>query len=158
MRAIIEYIDRKHVDVVCPDGHFLYPADDFNRRHEGVWNSRVLAFVPQQWKHVLHTCNREGCFICNGVLAQCIVCGGAEATLPTECPGVQMTQEQQDAVQLNQNDYINGSWTVFVPQQQTEGWICGCRQTNCGGCDMETTSDFAHFSDGTPVASYEQFN
>jgi hypothetical protein len=26
----------------------LIDASEFNRHHEGVWNSRVLAFVPQQ--------------------------------------------------------------------------------------------------------------
>lgn len=60
--------------------------------------------------HILHTCEDERCFTCNGGLALCTICGGAEATLPTHCPGNRMTTEQQEAVQNKQNDYVNGAW------------------------------------------------
>lgn len=31
-----------------PDGWFLVDPSDFNHRHEGYWNSRVLAFVDDK--------------------------------------------------------------------------------------------------------------
>ncbi len=61
-------------------------------------------------KHTLHKCTREHCYVCDGGLALCEVCGGAEATLPTDCPGTRMTQEQMDAVQNKQNDFYAGVW------------------------------------------------
>lgn len=45
-------------------------------------------------------------------LAHCKVCGGAEASLPTECPGVRMTESQQDLVQWGDLDYSLGRWVM----------------------------------------------
>lgn len=46
MTTVISYHDGKHVDVVRPSGRFICDASSFVRKHEGVWNGRVLAFVP----------------------------------------------------------------------------------------------------------------
>ena len=43
----IRYRTKNTVLVRSQDGSFYLVASEFNRRHEGVWNSRVLAFVPQ---------------------------------------------------------------------------------------------------------------
>jgi len=58
-------------------------------------------------EHVLYHCGPycEGCFYCEGGLSSCTVCGGAEASLPTDCPGIKMTDTQQDAVQAGDLDY-----------------------------------------------------
>lgn len=45
-------------------------------------------------------------------LGGCSVCGGWEGEVPTDCPGVEMTEEQRAAVMDGQLDYI---WR--------EGWI-----------------------------------
>lgn len=42
------------------------------------------------------TCNKTGCQYCDGGLAYCTVCGGAEGSLLPECPGVRLTPEQHD--------------------------------------------------------------
>lgn len=64
--------------------------------------------------HKLHTCARdcEGCVYCRGGLAFCDVCKGAEAQLPTECPGAQMDDALQEAVALGRRDFIGGAWIV----------------------------------------------
>jgi hypothetical protein len=43
-------------------------------------------------------------------LAVCLTCGGAEASLPTDCPGRRMTAEEQDDVQAGVRDYRGGGW------------------------------------------------
>lgn len=43
-------------------------------------------------------------------LACCVLCGGAEGSLPTECPGVVMTSEQHDEVYGGRLDYRDGAW------------------------------------------------
>lgn len=48
MTTEISYIDDKRLRVERPGyGWFVCESADFNRQHEGVWNSRVCAFVPQ---------------------------------------------------------------------------------------------------------------
>lgn len=41
-------------------------------------------------------------------LRHCMVCGGAEASMPTMCPGRMMTAQEQDAVQNNRLDFSRG--------------------------------------------------
>jgi hypothetical protein len=61
-------------------------------------------------EHVLHKCDKHDCSICNGGLADCTVCGGAEAALPTDCPGERMTGDRMDAVQIGLLDFRGGKW------------------------------------------------
>lgn len=67
-------------------------------------------------KHDLKTpkdcdCGDTGhCNICDGGLALCKVCGGAEASLPTECPGRRMTEQEELDVQTGCLNYVNGHW------------------------------------------------
>lgn len=66
--------------------------------------------------HVLHTekdhhpADENRCITCEGGLALCKACGGAEASMPTDCPGSPMTGEQMDEVQAGHLDYVNGEW------------------------------------------------
>lgn len=60
---------------------------------------------PDYHGHVLHECGSEDCFVCRGGLALCTVCGGAEASMPTACPGRQMTSVELDDVQAGRLDY-----------------------------------------------------
>lgn len=66
-------------------------------------------------KHALHRCNEDNCFVCDGGLGLCTVCGGAEASLPTECPQQRMSGEVQDAVQAGEFDFIHGRWLNKSP-------------------------------------------
>jgi hypothetical protein len=42
----------------------------------------------------------------------CEVCGGAEGTLPTDCPGVRMDAETEDKIYAGKLDYIDGKGWV----------------------------------------------
>lgn len=43
-------------------------------------------------------------------LAHCKVCGGAEGSLPTDCPGQLMSEQQEDAVYKGWMDFKDGVW------------------------------------------------
>jgi hypothetical protein len=84
-------------------------------------------------RHRLHACteNDQGyCFICEGGLAWCQTCGGGEASLPKECPGVKMTKFQQDEVQGGRLDFRDGEW-------QCAGHVASAsNQKICGRCGV----------------------
>lgn len=72
-------------------------------------------------KHRLFRCEPEQdqcmegrCMFCDGGLAMCTVCHGAEGTLPTDCPGVPMTGEQEQAV-----------WRQEMDFHRRHGWLHG---------------------------------
>lgn len=46
-----------------------------------------------------------GCMLCDGGLALCVRCGGAEATMPRDCPGRPMNREQKEFVQAGLLEY-----------------------------------------------------
>nr|WP_287182050.1 hypothetical protein [Mesorhizobium sp.] len=60
--------------------------------------------------HVLHSCNEHDCFVCDGGLALCIVCGGAEGEMPTDCPGERVNSEILDLVYRGEFDFVGGKW------------------------------------------------
>lgn len=63
------------------------------------------------WYECPKPCYTLYCQWCEGGLGMCTVCGGAEGTLPTQCPGVEMTQEQMDAIYLTRTlDFKDGKW------------------------------------------------
>jgi len=49
--------------------------------------------------HILHKCENscDNCVICSGGLALCTICGGAEGSLLTTCPGYKLSNETLDA-------------------------------------------------------------
>lgn len=55
------------------------------------------------------------CPVCEGGLKHCRTCGGAEGSLPTECPGVRMTEQQETEVYARELDFIDGAWKVTIP-------------------------------------------
>jgi hypothetical protein len=69
-------------------------------------------------KHRLHSCNRENCYICEGGLALCTVCGGAEASLPTDCPGKPMGDNIENAVMAGIIDFIDGKWICKIGENK----------------------------------------
>lgn len=88
---------------------------DWNNRHYGE-DPPTQEEIEQADKaralrtHRLHECEDENCYPCGGGLALCTVCGGAEATLPYECPGVRMTADQELDVSNARRDFIAGEW------------------------------------------------
>jgi hypothetical protein len=69
---------------------------------------------PAKYEHQTYVCNREhdgsNCMFCDGGLFICNICGGAEASAPTECPGRLMTHYEQDMVQNQTLDFMAGVW------------------------------------------------
>ena len=67
-----------------------------------------MTAVILRWpKHRIETYDSLGC---------CSVCEAWEGELPTECPGVKMTEEQRFAVLEGELDYrrSEGGWTEFT--------------------------------------------
>lgn len=63
--------------------------------------------------HKLHECKDIDCPICVGGLAMCDICGGAEASLPIDCPGVVLTSDQHDKIQAGTLNYVSSmGWVV----------------------------------------------
>lgn len=71
----------------------------------------VLNFRGHHWVRCLSR-DCPGCTWCRGRLADCDRCGGAEATLPTHCPGRKLTCEELDAIWTGRIDYDEhrGGW------------------------------------------------
>lgn len=65
-------------------------------------------------------CSEPHCIYCQGGLLNCIVCGGAEAQAPSECPGVRMTPEQMDAVAARKLDFNGGKWVELAQKSAAE--------------------------------------
>jgi hypothetical protein len=57
-------------------------------------------------------CNHPYCQFCEGSLFDCTVCGGFEGSLPTDCPGMRMTDEERDQVYAGHIDY-----------REDRGWV-----------------------------------
>lgn len=76
-------------------------------------------------KHVWHdaeNCRRdadERCVVCEGGLADCIVCGAAECQLTTDCPGEHVDADKRDTVCAGALDYTakHGWHTPERPNQ-----------------------------------------
>ncbi len=65
------------------------------------------------------------CCVCDGGLYSCARCGGAEASLPTDCPGTRISHEMQDDIAAGNADY---RWR--------EGWVL--LDANGNPCDAGT--------------------
>lgn len=68
------------------------------------WNL-VGSFIHKQ-----HKCDKEDCFVCKGGLYLCDICGGAEAALPTDCPGKALEEEELRQISTGLLDFVNGEW------------------------------------------------
>ncbi len=76
---------------------------------------RIFAFPHHRLVGVDVPCDcskDRSCPICDGGLALCQTCGGAEGSLPTHCPGEKMAAEVADAVYEGLCDY-----------DAREGWV-----------------------------------
>lgn len=65
-------------------------------------------------KHKLHECEKEDCYVCTGGLALCTVCKGGEGTLPQECPGRMMTEEEEQDVMHARTEFFRGRWWIAI--------------------------------------------
>ena len=91
-------------------------------------------------KHTWYECKNHGgcsspgsCPFCDGGLGACEVCGGAEGTLPTDCPGIKLDAYVQDAIYHGGLDFVNDQWLVKYckhgkPATQAGSWGKGCAE------------------------------
>jgi hypothetical protein len=66
-----------------------------------------VARVPADCRCGGHT---GTCAICDFGLVVCVRCNGAEVSMPTECPGRPMTEEERELVARGDLDYDMGVW------------------------------------------------
>jgi hypothetical protein len=66
-------------------------------------------------KHI--NCEMPNCPICDGGLTRCTICGGAEGSLPTECPGTSMSPEIEQLVYSGKLDFKDNSWQNTIVHQ-----------------------------------------
>lgn len=55
-------------------------------------------------------CENPHCNICVGGLAFCTVCKGAEASLPTECPGRPLNATEEAEIMAGELNFRDGKW------------------------------------------------
>jgi len=58
-------------------------------------------------QHRWHKCEEENCFVCEGGLSLCVVCGQAEGTLGDYCPGPKIKKVK---VRIAVGVDCDGSW------------------------------------------------
>lgn len=96
--------------------------------HGSAGAMRADCSVNEESEMTTHTfekhtaCERDHCHICDGGLAFCTTCHGAEGSLPTECPGERMTERQQDDVHAARLDFIGGAWVNKDPHAEPD-WL-----------------------------------
>lgn len=76
--------------------------------------------------HVLHSCNEERCFVCDGGLAMCTVCGGGEGAMPTDCPGAKIAAPILDQIYRGEFDFVGGQWINKQPLLNLAKMPVGC--------------------------------
>lgn len=72
-------------------------------------------------------CERPHCRYCEGNLAYCTVCKGAEGSLPTDCPGAAMTEAEGEAVYAGHLDWQDGKgwvWKALVADEDADAVEC----------------------------------
>lgn len=124
-------MDRRHRQWQEVNGLAPSPRERFDKLITSMTTAEALDTLGAQQRseilgkpygaHTLEThinCKVQHCNICDGGLAYCKVCHGAEASLPTECPGVAMTPLQQDEVTACRVDFKGGRWIVTQDKPQ----------------------------------------
>lgn len=65
-------------------------------------------------------------------LRHCKICGGAEASLPNQCPGRRMNEVEESQVQAGRLDFVDGSWRLGTQSAQEtfceQAWAAKCAE------------------------------
>lgn len=63
---------------------------------------------------------RDGmdCVLC--ALSNCVVCGGAEAAMPTDCPGSRICHDDLERIMAGTLDFRDGQWVA--PSGPKSAW------------------------------------
>ncbi len=75
-------------------------------------------------------------------LAHCKVCGGAEGSLPTHCPGTRMTPLQERGVQDGTAEFMGGKW--WMEQESVGDMIRELLENTTGTADAVLQSFIAN--------------
>jgi hypothetical protein len=113
------------------DGHSIPVFNLFNEA-DRVMLRELLKEIKEEFlapttfkKHIQMECTDDRCggmcHACN--LSWCSVCGGAEGSLTTHCPGVPQTNEQQEGVYCKGNDYTEDKGWHETNTTLSERWI-----------------------------------
>ena len=94
-----------------------------------MWEMLIEEEMLMSGKRVKHTlevhdadCEIMYCNVCEGGLANCVVCGGAESSLTSECCGYRIPPGISDQVSMGTLDYEGGIWfrpTKMLPEMTT---------------------------------------
>lgn len=117
-------MDKRHRQWQEINGLAPSPRERFDKLITSMTSTEALDVLSEQQRreilgqpygaHTLEThgpeCQVPHCNICDGGLAYCKVCGGAEASLPTECPGEKMSSQTADDVVACRMDFKGGQW------------------------------------------------
>ena len=68
----------------------------------------------QKRQHIYYkcSCQKSYCQFCDGGLAFCIVCKCGEGSLASECPGLNVQEDDQDKICKDILDFVNNRWIV----------------------------------------------
>jgi hypothetical protein len=85
-----------------------------------------MAGAVTTWpRHVRTNCLDASCLgCCLDTLFLCAICGGAEGSLPTDCPGERMHDEVDRDVYAGTTDYVRGQGWIEKPRRVWEGFQC----------------------------------
>lgn len=77
---------------------------------------KILTFPKHRLYRCDGHCEQEHCPYCDGGLSYCPTCGGAEGSLPEDCPQRRMTDEEEKAVYRGELDFRVklGGWTTWT--------------------------------------------
>ncbi len=64
--------------------------------------------------HKFCKCGSDDCYPCRHELQYCLVCRGGESEIPTDCPGMEMTEDKRDLVRERKADFRKGRWVRFA--------------------------------------------
>ena len=82
--------------------------------------------------HVAHECQPDcdnpTCMFYRGGLFACTRCGSFEGATTTDCPGVQITRQQTDAIYTETLDYRDGAWIAGPSLSTPALWVLACKQ------------------------------
>jgi hypothetical protein len=77
--------------------------------------------------HTPHACSYEKCGeryhldnCMSAVLDVCDVCGGAESSMPSNCPGFRIDADTLDMITAGKVDFVNGRWAVLSAEDRIQ--------------------------------------
>lgn len=113
-----------HTTLRVDTGETITIAGGYNvQTHRTIVEAILDAIKPKPQAHIYKTAQdcgcagSGGCPICDGGLALCKVCGGADGCMTADCPGRHLTVDEMDAICRGELDYKGGEWITPEAKQ-----------------------------------------